>query len=183
MTRTSQLSYLLLTSLSELFPPKLAITVTAGGQDLSAAQAEIILPAAIGLLPEFHGDFRHVIVSGKRKQVMLIDAFVNRTHPMWAFNNVLTLTLWALPHASNDDHSLKVGTMLRRLRCNALHDCVIAVHCTMLQFQVLHVRVLFEAVFCNTPIVLFLARERAIALILCRPVFSTPGNQQFSHSQ
>ncbi|KAL3159104.1 hypothetical protein ABBQ32_011101 [Trebouxia sp. C0010 RCD-2024] len=59
VTATAQQNFMPLTALSQHFPGNLAMTTTAGGQYLSDAQAEIILPAAIGLLPESNMTFGH----------------------------------------------------------------------------------------------------------------------------
>lgn len=88
-------------------PPSLGITYTRGESDRADAQTNTILPAAIGLLLEFKRDSRSLRGVGK---VMLVNAFVRRCHPLWYFNNAVTLTLWALAPSrdANSRVNLKV---------------------------------------------------------------------------
>ena len=76
------------------------ISFTAGPNHLQRIHADIILPAAISLLPNFHSDFRRLKNRGGR--VLLVDAFVKHQHPVWRFNNAVTLTLWGLPPSRQD---------------------------------------------------------------------------------
>ena len=109
---TSHRGYLPLVEFSTTFPKNLGVTVTAGRQYLSLAQANLILPAAIELLPEFKDDSRY------NGTVMLVEALVKRQHPLWRYNNAMTLTVWACP-SGLDDVDLKVPCW------NGLH----AAHC------------------------------------------------------
>lgn len=65
-------------------------------------------------------DFRALRSYG---DVKLVDAFVRRQHPLLCFNNVLTLTLWALPVAQQESIQLKVGTKMELLHLHVLSGC------------------------------------------------------------
>ena len=107
MTATAQQGFIRLSSLSKDFPANLVITTTAGAKPLTDAQAEVILPAAIELLSMFKGDSRPVRSHG---EVKLVETFVRRQHPLWCYNNTLTLTVWAVPLTQLDNIQLKVST-------------------------------------------------------------------------
>lgn len=74
-------------------PARLGVTYTAGSNDLSNANTQTILSAAMALLPNFQLDWREFESMGR---VKLVEAFIKRDHPLWFFNNAVTLTLWAL---------------------------------------------------------------------------------------
>lgn len=47
----------------------------------------------MSLLPDFRKDWDHTPWGGQMK---LVEAFVMCRHPLWFYNNAVTMTLWAL---------------------------------------------------------------------------------------
>ena len=73
------------------FPDGMVVTWTMGKSNVATSQAtKIIIPAAKELLSGFISATRIV----DDKEIQLIEAFVENSHPMWQFNNVYTMTLW-----------------------------------------------------------------------------------------
>ncbi len=74
------------------YPPGYGVSVTAGPDNSTDSQTETILPAAVGLLPEFHADHRVLKSHGR---VDLVRAFTYREHKLWYFNQTFTAVLWS----------------------------------------------------------------------------------------
>ncbi len=74
------------------YPPGFAVTFTAGQDTSTDSQTEIILPAAENLLPSFAHDHRELASFGT---VPLVKSFVNRTHPLWYYNQTYTAVLFS----------------------------------------------------------------------------------------
>ena len=73
------------------FPHGMVVTWTIGKSKVATSQAtKIIIPAAKELLRVFTSATRIF----DEKEVQLIEAFAEHSHPMWQFNNVYTMTLW-----------------------------------------------------------------------------------------
>ena len=68
----------------------MAVTVTAGRSMLPNIQTKHISTQAKWLLKDFAEDFRRI---GERN-VKLVRAFAEGTHPCWQFNSVFTFVLW-----------------------------------------------------------------------------------------
>ena len=69
------------------------VSYTQGSSSTINANMDRTLTAAAGLLPDFKFDARRITAHGRLK---LVDMFVHHSHPLWWFNNAITLTLWAL---------------------------------------------------------------------------------------
>ncbi len=74
------------------YPPGFAVTFTAGQDTSTESQTEIILPAAENLLPTFALDHRELASFGT---VPLVKSFVNRSHPLWYYNQTYTAVLFS----------------------------------------------------------------------------------------
>ncbi len=74
------------------YPPGFAVTITAGQDNSTDSQTEIILPAAVNLLPSFAQDHRELASCGS---VQLVKSFVYRTHQLWYYNQTYTAVLFS----------------------------------------------------------------------------------------
>ena len=76
------------------FPHGMVVTWTIGKSKVATSQAtKIIIPAAKELLRVFTSATRIV----DEKEVQLIEAFAEHSHPMWQFNNVYNDSVERLP--------------------------------------------------------------------------------------
>ena len=73
------------------YPTGFAVTFTAGQDSSMDSQTELILPAAVSLLPSFAQDHRE-LTSGS---VQLVKSFVYRTHQLWYYNQTYTAVLFS----------------------------------------------------------------------------------------
>ena len=74
------------------YPPGFAVTFTAGQDTKDDSQTDTVLPAAEKLLPSFAHDHRELASFGT---VPLVKSFVNRTHPLWYYNQTYTAVLFS----------------------------------------------------------------------------------------
>ena len=74
------------------YPPGYAVTITAGQDTSNNSQTDVVLPAAVNLLPSFAQDHRELASCGS---VQLVKSSVYRTHQLWYYNQTHTAVLFS----------------------------------------------------------------------------------------
>ena len=100
-------------------PAKFGVTYTMGNSDPCNTSLPRILSAAAALLSNFQNDGREFTGLGRLK---LVDMFIKHTHPLWWFNNAITLTLWALAPGQTvlDLQVIRLDIVACKFRQNAM---------------------------------------------------------------